>query len=238
MVARLISVSEDTELSDLNDVFQHVMGWSGDLGYSFRIHGQEFNSFRRRTRAKSLREFRLHRQEKFLYICDLLDVWEWEVRVMDIQEGATEDPDPLCLGGRGAAPPESCGGPRGYRLMLKRQQQGATDSDPALVEATIQLLSATHPEQPAKPEAGYSTSSHTTGRFDNAAWINCHQDSSSGSCPKASIASRSFFRSSGGTPLHLQLVQCSSVGFRIAHVFICNQLGEAFVAGVWECRHA
>jgi hypothetical protein len=77
-------------------------------------------------------------------------MWEWELRVMDIQEGAaTEDPDPLCLGGRGAAPPESCGGPRGYRLMLKRQQQGATVSDPALVEAMIQVLSATHPEQPA-----------------------------------------------------------------------------------------
>ena len=150
MVARLISVSEDTELSDLHDVFQQVLGWGGDLGYSFRIHGKEFNSFRRRTRSKPLQEFRLHRQEKFLYICDLLDMWEWELRVMDIQEGAaTEDPDPLCLGGRGAAPPESCGGPRGYRLMLKRQQRGASVSDPALVEATIQLLSATDPEQPA-----------------------------------------------------------------------------------------
>jgi hypothetical protein len=150
MVARLISVSDDTELSDLHDVFQQVLGWSGDLGYSFRIHGKEFNSFRRRTRSKPLREFRLHRQEKFLYICDLLDIWEWEFRVMDIQEvDATDDREPVCLGGRGAAPPESCGGPRGYRLMLKRQQQGASVSDPALVEATIQLLSATHPEQPA-----------------------------------------------------------------------------------------
>ena len=112
MVARLISVNEDTELSDLHDVFQQVLGWGGDLGYSFRIHGKEFNSFRRRTRSKPLREFRLHRQEKFLYICDLLDMWEWEVRVMDIQEGAAgEDSDPLCLGGRYAAPPESCGGP-------------------------------------------------------------------------------------------------------------------------------
>ena len=148
MVARLISVSDDTELSDLRDVFQQVLGWSGDLGYSFRIHAKEFNSFRGRTRSKPLREFRLHRQEKFLYICDLLDVWE--LRVMDIQEvAATDDREPLCLGGRGAAPPESCGGPRGYRLMLKRQQQGVAVSDPALVEATIQLLSATHPEQPA-----------------------------------------------------------------------------------------
>jgi hypothetical protein len=77
-------------------------------------------------------------------------MWEWELRVMNIQEGAaTEDPDPLCLGGRGAAPPESCCGPRGYRLMLKRQQQGAIVSDPALAEATIQLLSAMHSEQPA-----------------------------------------------------------------------------------------
>ena len=41
-----------------------------DLGYSFRIHGNEFNSFRGRTRSNPLREFRLPRQEKFLYICD------------------------------------------------------------------------------------------------------------------------------------------------------------------------
>jgi hypothetical protein len=69
---------------------------------------------------------------------------------MDIQEvAATDDREPLCLGDRGAAPPESCGEPRGYRLMLKGQQQGVAVSGPALVEATIRLLSATHPEQPA-----------------------------------------------------------------------------------------
>jgi hypothetical protein len=81
MLARLVSVSEDTELTDLHDVFQQVLGWSGQLGYSFRIHGQEFNSFRRCSRSKSLREFRLHRQEKFLYVYDFLGMWEWELRV-------------------------------------------------------------------------------------------------------------------------------------------------------------
>ena len=44
MVVRLMSVSDDTELTDLHD----VLGWSGQLGYSFQIHGQEFNGFRRR----------------------------------------------------------------------------------------------------------------------------------------------------------------------------------------------
>jgi len=36
------------------------------------VHGQEFNSFRRKTRSKVLHEFKLHRQEKFLYVCDTL----------------------------------------------------------------------------------------------------------------------------------------------------------------------
>ena len=39
------------------------------------MHGQEINSFRRKTRSKALHEFKLHRQEKFLYVCDTQD-WE------------------------------------------------------------------------------------------------------------------------------------------------------------------
>jgi hypothetical protein len=73
----------------------------------------------------------LHRQEKFLYICDTLHMWEWDVRVLDIQDG---DDAPIYVGGRGAAPPEFCGGPTGYRLMLQRQREGAAMSDPVRLE--------------------------------------------------------------------------------------------------------
>ena len=96
---------------------------------------------------QSLHEFRLHRQEKFLYVCDTLHRWEWDVQVLDVQEGAEDDRSPLCLDGRGATPPELCGGPTGYRLMLKRQQDGAAMSDPVLLEAGIQMLVEAHPEQ-------------------------------------------------------------------------------------------
>ncbi len=51
---------------------------------------------------------------------------------------------------RGAPPPEHCGGPRGYRLMLKRQQEGGAIADPASVEAIIQMLAWTHADQPAR----------------------------------------------------------------------------------------
>jgi Plasmid pRiA4b ORF-3-like protein len=150
MVIRLVSVSDRTDLPELHDVFHAILGWSGDLGYLVRIHGQEFNSFRRSTRSKALRDFQLHRQEKFLYVCDVMDLWEWDVRVLDIQQGIEDDRTPLCLGGRGASPPEYCGGPRGYRLMLKRQQEGGAIADPASVEGTIQMLASTHPDQPPR----------------------------------------------------------------------------------------
>ena len=60
MVIPLVSVSDRTDLHGLHDVFHAILGWSGDLGYLVRVHGQEFNSFRRSTRSKALRDFQLH----------------------------------------------------------------------------------------------------------------------------------------------------------------------------------
>ena len=79
-----------------------------------------------------------------------MDLMGWDVRVLDIQQGIEDDHTPPCLGGRGAPPPEHCGGPRGYRLMLKRQQEGGAIADPASVEAIIQMLAWTHADQPAR----------------------------------------------------------------------------------------
>ena len=149
MVIRLISVSDHMPLPEFHDVFRIILGWNGDLGYVIRVHGQEFNSFRRKTRSKALHEFKLHRQEKFLYVCDTLHMWEWDVRVLDIQDGVEGDDAPLCVSGRGAAPPEFCGGPTGYRLlMLKRQREGAAMSDPVRLQFGIHMLAQACPDEP------------------------------------------------------------------------------------------
>ena len=149
MVIRLVSVADQMPLHEFHDVFR-TMGWNGDLGYIVRVHGQEINSFRRKTRSKALHEFKLHRQEKFLYVCDTLHMWEWDVRVLDIQEGVEGDYAPVCLGGRGAAPSEFCGGPTGYCLMLKRQREGVAMSDPVRLEAGVQMLAEACPGQSAR----------------------------------------------------------------------------------------
>jgi hypothetical protein len=49
--------------------------------------------------------------ETFLYTCGAIDLWEWEFRLLDQVAGVDGDDALLCLGGRGAAPPEDCGGP-------------------------------------------------------------------------------------------------------------------------------
>jgi hypothetical protein len=83
MVIRVMAVPDYLDLPGFDDVFRTILGWDG-LGFIFRIHGQEFNSFRRRSRSKLLRDFQLRRQEKFLYTCGAIDLWEWEVRLLDL----------------------------------------------------------------------------------------------------------------------------------------------------------
>ena len=147
IVARVFSISDDVEITELHDVFLSMLGWQHDLGFIIRVHGQEFNSYQRRSRGKRLRDFQLRRQEKFLYIGNTLDLWEWEIRVLEIQEGNPDERDPECLAGRGAAPPEHCGGPRGYRLMLKRQAAGPQISDPTTIAASMKLLAQVYSEE-------------------------------------------------------------------------------------------
>jgi hypothetical protein len=129
IVIRVISVPGSLDLTDFDEVFRTVLGWDG-LGFIFRVHGQEFNSFRRATRSKSLCDFQLRLRETFLYTCGAIDLWE-------------------CVGGRGAPPPEHCGGPTGYRLMLKRQRQGEAMYTPVQMEAVIGMFSAADPDEPA-----------------------------------------------------------------------------------------
>src|SRR5215831_16613464 len=91
IVARVFSIADDVDITDLHDIFLGILVWQQDLGFIIRVHGQEFNSYRRRSRGKRLRDFQLRCQEKFLYICNTLDLWEWEIRVLDIQEGNPEE---------------------------------------------------------------------------------------------------------------------------------------------------
>ena len=85
MVIRILAVPDSLLLHEFDAVFRAVLGWD-NIGFLFRIHGQEFNSFRRATGSKTLREFQLRPSETFLYTSGAIDLWEWEIW--------TRNPDP------------------------------------------------------------------------------------------------------------------------------------------------
>jgi hypothetical protein len=147
MVIRAMALPDYLDLPDLDAVFS-LGSRRGRARLPLAVHGQQFSSFRRATRSKKLRDFRLRPRQTFLYTCGAIDLWEGELRLLDQPAGADGDDVPLCIGGRGAAPPEPCGGPTAYRLLRKRQQQGESMCTPAQVESWIGMDSASDPDRP------------------------------------------------------------------------------------------
>ena|SRR6516162_4204589 len=74
MVIRILAVPDSLDLFEFDEVFRAVLGWD-NIGFLFRVHGQEFNSFRRATRSRTLREFQLRPTETFRYTCGAIDLW-------------------------------------------------------------------------------------------------------------------------------------------------------------------
>ena len=77
MVIRILAVPDSLLLHEFDAVFRAVLNWD-HIGFLFRVHGQEFNSFRRATRSRTWREFQLRPTETFLYTCGAIDLWEWK----------------------------------------------------------------------------------------------------------------------------------------------------------------
>jgi hypothetical protein len=117
--------------------------------------GRRLRRYRRATGSKTLREFQLRPSETFLYTCGAVDLWEREIGLLDEEPGSVSVDAPLCLGGRGAAPPQPCGGPTGYRLMLKRQRMGEAMGTPVQREAAVGMWAASDPEAPPETWRSY-----------------------------------------------------------------------------------
>src|SRR6516165_6751716 len=94
MVIRILAVPDSLLLHEFDAVFRAVLGWD-NIGFLFRVHGQEFNSFRRATGSKTLREFQLRPSETFLSTCGAVDLWEWEIRLLDEEPESVSVDAPL-----------------------------------------------------------------------------------------------------------------------------------------------
>lgn len=126
-VWRRVVVSEKITFHDLHVVIQIVFGWNNYHLYQFcpsgygsypiiRIPSEEDWEEPDMNAAKTkLSKIFNHEKQTFTYIYDFGDDWIHRIVLEKIQ--AEPIKKPVCLTGKGACPPEDCGGVWGYEDM-------------------------------------------------------------------------------------------------------------------------
>ncbi len=121
-VWRRVQRRADTRLDQLHEILQAALGWENYHLHAFSFVDEEFGprdpelgldfSEERRVTLGELTDL----GARFRYTYDYGDNWEHEILVEDLLD---PDPDPetrypILVAGKGACPPEDCGGTWGY----------------------------------------------------------------------------------------------------------------------------
>lgn len=126
-VWRRIWVAPDMKLSDFHHVLQIAMGWQDHHAYLFS-DGQnrygncdaswEFGSTLDESDV-SVADLFQGRVKTCIYEYDFGDNWEHELYLEKRIKRVVNSTVPRCLKGKGACPPENCGGVWGYERLLE-----------------------------------------------------------------------------------------------------------------------
>ncbi|MBZ0232181.1 MAG: plasmid pRiA4b ORF-3 family protein [Deltaproteobacteria bacterium] len=119
---RSIELSGTSTLEDLHYAIQAAMGWTNSHLHQFVIGSKQYGApemddagllDERRFRVQDV----LGPRASCVYEYDFGDGWEHDVSVTSVTP-ADRRVQPRCTAGERACPPEDCGGPGGYAVML------------------------------------------------------------------------------------------------------------------------
>ena len=127
---RRLLVSSDITLAELHDLLQLAMGWTNSHMHEFQFRGQCYGSTDPEgglaegidERKVRLNQLLVRVGAKIVYTYDFGDSWEHAVV---LEKCLLVDPNmnyPACTAGRGACPPEDCGGVGGFYNLLEALQ--------------------------------------------------------------------------------------------------------------------
>ena len=121
---RRIQVGSDIRLPSLHDVLQVVMGWEDSHLHQFIVNDSHYGLPDPDIEIQDERDVSLGQvvskvNDRLIYEYDFGDSWEHELLVEKILPLNEENRSPVCLAGKGACPPEDCGGIWGYEDLLK-----------------------------------------------------------------------------------------------------------------------
>jgi hypothetical protein len=118
-VWRRLLVPAEMRLDRLHDVIQTAMGWTDTHLHVFSTSAGDYGipdpelGFRNERSAR-LAQFLKQPGDRIQYAYDFGDGWEHDI-VLEARLGPDQGQrSPICLVGKGACPPEDCGGPWGY----------------------------------------------------------------------------------------------------------------------------
>ena len=117
-VWRRVLVHADASLGELHEVIIAAMGWDGghlhtftdDFGQYGTPDGEDEDEF-------TLADVLIEPGERLRYLYDFGDDWDHDIKlekVLPLDADARATVVPVCLAGKGACPPEDCGGAWGY----------------------------------------------------------------------------------------------------------------------------
>lgn len=126
-VWRRVLVPDSFSFANFHDVIQAAFGWQNShlyqfspKGYgsypTFTIPSPEYEDEVEDSEDVSLSEVFKRTGKKFTYIYDFGDDWVHQITLEKKMEG--QSPGAELVDGKGACPPEDCGGPWGYQNLL------------------------------------------------------------------------------------------------------------------------
>lgn len=118
-VWRRVLVPAGITLRELHEVILSAMGWDGGHLHVFSTGWQEYGSPDPGLGHASDREVRLPQLlsapgDRLLYTYDFGDDWEHGIVLEETRAAVRGESYPSCVAGKGACPPEDCGGVWGY----------------------------------------------------------------------------------------------------------------------------
>ena len=125
---RKIQAPADLTLEELHYVLQAVMGWGNDHLHEFQVGGNRYGPASeenvllagksRDEQTAVLRTIAPGVKSGFSYLYDFGDGWVHNLVVEKILPAEEGQKYPVCVSGKRACPPEDCGGPHGYAMIL------------------------------------------------------------------------------------------------------------------------
>jgi hypothetical protein len=139
-VWRRVQVRADTTFATLHQIIQAAFGWTDTHLHRFEYEGEQIgvpDPEWGNEGATTLDEVLLGPKDRIRYTYDFGDNWEHDVLLEKVMEPDTNDGRPVLLTGKGARPPEDCGGPWGYAELKDAGDFNPASFDPEAAERRV-----------------------------------------------------------------------------------------------------